>query len=81
MYCIGKPTKGFMVNPLPGPRYAAEAETYGTGTGVGAASVTIAPPVKFTFCVNVKVELAKSISVTKLVMKVAPKMVVFAAFA
>ena len=70
-----------MVNPLPGPRNAAEAETNGTGTGVGAAGVTIAPPLtESTFCVNVKVELAKSISVTKLVMKVAPKMVVVAAF-
>ena len=70
-----------MVNPLPGPRNAAEAETNGTGTGVGAAGVTIAPPLtEYAFCVNVKVKLAKSISVTKLVMKLAPKMVVVAAF-
>jgi hypothetical protein len=42
---------------------------------------TDAPPLtKYAFCVNVKVELAKLISVTKLKMKVLPKMVVVAAF-
>jgi len=45
------------------------------------ADVTVAPALtKYAFCVNVKVELAKSISVTKLLINASPKMVVVAAF-